>query len=653
MSGTAGRAGRTAARTLCNLSLRTASGPEGSSAKQILTCAAGSPGRGGTRSRIADRRVPNADRGDGFRLAERIRQSAIRIRSALDTRHSTSAISNRQSPLSYQVLARKWRPQRFEDVIGQRGVTQTLRNAIAANRIAQSFVFSGPRGVGKTTTARILARGLNCQQGPTADPCGVCDACVDIAQCRDIDVLEIDAATNTQVDKVREVIIAGLGMVPVRDRYKIFIIDEVHRLSNQAFDALLKSIEEPPPHVIFMMATTELEKVPPTIQSRSQVFELKTIGVRQIADQLRRIADAEKIEIDDAAVMLIARAGDGSMRDAQSAFDQVIAFAGDRIGAEDVATVLGLVRRDLLLDIADAVAQEDGAASFALAGQAVESGYDLRLVLRELARLTRDILVVNIDPSRVSDPELAAEAERDRLKALAAKFSAEDLMRAFDVLTKAEFDIRGSAYPRYHLEMALLRWIHLRKLVPISELIHAAERGGPVAAPRPAAARPVAPPVRQPSATAATVEAIKAKEAKPPLAPASPADLKDAFLDEVRKSKKFFYGTVVAQAQRIDVDADKVVFIFAPQHRPLRTQFDQTRPWLEALASQLAGKKMAVISVEGAAAASSTRPGAPPAVAPEAAKDRQNDLRQQALADSGVQAMLDVFAAEIKDIEEM
>src|SRR5262245_21022152 len=323
---------------------------------------------------------------------------------------------------NYQVLARKWRPQRFEDVIGQRGVTQTLRNAIAAKRVAQSFVFSGPRGVGKTTTARILARGLNCEKGPTADPCRTCDACVEIAQGRDIDVLEIDAATNTQVEKVRDVIIAGLATVPVRNRYKIFIIDEVHRLSAQAFDALLKSIEEPPPHVVFMMATTELGKVPATIQSRSQVFELKTIAVKQIADQLRRIADTEQIQIADDALMLIARAGDGSMRDAQSAFDQVIAFAGDRISADDVSTVLGLVRRDLLFDIADAVAAEDGAKAFELSGRAVESGYDLRTVIRELARLTRDVLVVRIDPSRVTDPELAAESERERLKELAAKF---------------------------------------------------------------------------------------------------------------------------------------------------------------------------------------------------------------------------------------
>src|SRR5919197_3044902 len=208
--------------------------------------------------------------------------------------------------MAYQVLARKWRPQRFDDVIGQRGVTETLRNAIVAKRVAQSFVFSGPRGVGKTTTARILARGLNCDKGPTAEPCGVCDACVEIAQGRDIDVLEIDAATNTQVDKVREIIIAGLGMAPVRNRYKIFIIDEVHRLSNQAFDALLKSIEEPPPHVVFMMATTEIEKVTQTVLSRSQVYEFRTIGTRAIADQLRRIVDAEGITVGDDSLRLIA-----------------------------------------------------------------------------------------------------------------------------------------------------------------------------------------------------------------------------------------------------------------------------------------------------------------------------------------------------------
>ena len=579
---------------------------------------------------------------------------------------------------SFQVIARKWRPQRFDDVIGQRGVTQTLRNAIAANRIAQSFVFSGPRGVGKTTTARILARGLNCVTGPTADPCGVCDACIEIAQGRDIDVLEIDAATNTQVDKVREIIIAGLGIAPVRNRFKIFIIDEVHRLSQQAFDALLKSIEEPPPHVVFMMATTELEKVPATIQSRSQVFELKTIGVKQIADQLQTIAAAEGIQLDNGALTLLARAGDGSMRDAQSAFDQVIAFAGTTISADDVTTVLGLVRRDLLMEIAEAVAREDSAALFELAAQAVESGYDMRHVIRELARLTRDLLVVGLDPARLNDPEIAAENERERIKALAGQFSSEDLMRAFDVLTKADYDIRGSTQPRYHLELALLRWIHLRRLVPLTDLIQGLDTGNAqaprVAAPPRVSTAPVAskPALKPPTSNAATVRAVETRraeataakaEAEPatpaPAAPASaptaaaPSGIKDALLAEMQKSKKFFYGTVVAQAQRIEIEGDRVVMAFAPQHRALKQQLEQSRPWLEEMASRLAGRKMTVIGVDGT--------GVVPPKAGDAARgasgasegDQQAALKQKAMADSGVQAMLDVFRTDIKEVEEI
>ena len=409
--------------------------------------------------------------------------------------------------MAYQVLARKYRPQKFGDVVGQRGVTQTLRNALSSGRLAQAFVFAGPRGVGKTTTARILARALNCASGPTPDPCGTCDACVEIAEGRDIDVLEIDAATHTQVENIREVVVAGLAMSPVRDRYKVFIIDEVHQLSSHSFNALLKSIEEPPPHVVFMMATTQLEKIPDTILSRSQVHELRIISTRQIGEQLRSIADAESIRIDDAAIALIARAADGSMRDAQSAFDQVIAFAGEAIGVDDVSTVLGLIGRDPVLDAVTVVVDEDPGRVFDLAGRFVEAGYDLRQACRELSRAVRDLLVLSVDPARADDPEIASEGEQDRLLELAGRFSREDLLRAFDLLSRAEADIRSAAQPRHHFEMALLRWIHLRKLTPLSDLLQG--RGAPAAG-APAArgssgggSRRAAPPSRPPAGSAA------------------------------------------------------------------------------------------------------------------------------------------------------
>ena len=622
--------------------------------------------------------------------------------------------------MPYQVLARKYRPQRFADVVGQEAATKTLRNALAQGRLAQAFVFSGPRGVGKTTTARILARALNCAAGPTPDPCGTCDPCVEIADGRDIDVLEIDAATHTQVENVREVIIAGLAMAPVRNRYKVFIIDEVHQLSSHSFNALLKSIEEPPPHVMFMMATTQLEKIPDTILSRSQVYELRTIGRQQIAEQLRAIADAESIAVDDAALGLVARAADGSMRDAQSAFDQVIAFAGDQIGVDDVSTVLGLIGRDPVLDAVEAVAGEDAAAVFDLAGRFVEAGYDLRLVCRELSRAIRDLLVLSIDPSRADDPEIAGEGERDRLAGLAQRFSREDLMRAFDVMTRAEAGIRNAAHPRYHLEMALLRWMHLRKLAPLADLLQggipapAAKRSAappaerrreptrrPASAPAPAGrtagpsrppappggspaprsgstsgrSRPAAPPGGSPVAVAGAAPpdpppaARAAAGATPP--PAGESGPRDALLAEIRQANKLFHGMVVAQAERIELEGERLVFTFPADRRTAAARLRAKREWVETLAERIVGRRLAVEAVQeqggpeqqpaearsggsgaggegetGTAAADGSAAGGRPAAdGPDAA------LRARALGDPVVKAMLELFPAEITDVE--
>ena len=569
--------------------------------------------------------------------------------------------------MTYQVLARKWRPQRFDDVIGQDGVTRTLRNAITSGRVAQAFVFAGQRGSGKTTTARILARALSCVKGPTADPCGECDACVEIAQGRDIDVLEIDAASHTGIDTIREVIIEGLSFSPVRNRYKVFIIDEVHQLSTPSFNALLKSIEEPPAHVIFMMATTELHKIPDTILSRSQVFEFRTIPIRLIAVHLRKIADAEGIDVSEPALLLIARAAEGSMRDAQSAFDQVISFAGTTITVDDVSIVLGLVGRDLLFDLLDAVVAEDGPAAFALADRAVEAGHDLRLVCRELSRAVRDLMIVSVDPSRAGDGDLA-EGERERLTQLASRFSREDLMRSFDLLSKAEQDIRTASHPRYHFEMVLLKWMHLRKLVPLTELI---EQAGGSTGPRRAAQLPT-PNSQLPRDTASKVSVaipVRPRATSPEPRTPDPGSripdpgsripdpgLKDPLLAEIRAKKALFYNTVVAQAQKIEVTPERVTFTFLPAHRALREQLELTRPWLEAAAEKIAGRKMSVVAVQSdgptpaaSAPAASSAGGPAPADAPK----EKRDLKAEAMSSSTVQAMLDVFPAEIRDVEEM
>ena len=560
--------------------------------------------------------------------------------------------------MTYHVLARKYRPQRFDDVVGQRGVTQTLRNALKQKRLVQAFVFAGPRGVGKTTTARILARALNCVQGPTPDPCGKCDSCREITEGRDIDVLEIDAATHTQVENVREVIIAGLPIAPVRDRYKVFIIDEAHQLSNHSFNALLKSIEEPPPHVIFMMATTQLEKIPETILSRSQVYEYRTISRQLIVDQLRTIADTEQITIGDTAIGLIARAADGSMRDAQSAFDQVIAFAGETINVEDVSTVLGFIGRDSVLDVVEAVANEDPAVVFELAGQFIDAGYDLRLVCRELSRAVRDLLVIAIDPGRAQDPEVAAEGERERLSVLAKRFSREDLMRAFDVVARAEFEIRGAAQPRYHLEMALLRWMHLRKLVPLAALLEG--KTGPVP-PTPARdqSRPVATartttpsraPSRRPTRKAETAEPAALSEPSSTTGDTDAA--KAAILGEVKRTKKFFYGTVVAQAQQITLTDDRLVFAFTDGQRTLAGQLQQNRGWLEATAAKVIGRTLQVVTEHQDSQLSTESKSEPPANT-DKETDHAKGRRARAMNDSVVQAMLDVFPAEIEDVEKL
>jgi len=372
--------------------------------------------------------------------------------------------------LSYQALARKYRPQTFSDLTGQEHITRTLSHALDRQRLHHAYLFSGIRGTGKTTTARILAKGLNCHQGITSRPCLQCPSCLEIAAGNSIDVLEIDAASNTGVENVRDVIINNIAMAPARDRHKVFVIDEVHMLSTSAFNALLKTLEEPPPHVIFIMATTELHKVPDTILSRCQQFEFRQIPTEQIYQRLREIAGIEGIKIDDQALREVSRAGAGSLRDAQSAFDQVIAFSGAEITAEDVAVALGMVPAATLGLFAEAIARQDSQKMLALVEDVYSRGYDLRNFTRELMAYMRHLLFVKsgIDRSEVLG---VADIEIENLKRLAEHYSEEDLVRCFNLLANTEKEIKDSPHPRFQLEIGLVKLTHNLRLRSLDELI--------------------------------------------------------------------------------------------------------------------------------------------------------------------------------------
>lgn len=380
--------------------------------------------------------------------------------------------------MSYQVIARKWRPQTFEEVTGQESITQTLRNALEHDRLHHAYLFSGARGVGKTTTARLLAKALNChktQDKPNILPCrtddaDACPSCIEISESRSMDVLEIDAASHTGVDDIRDTILEGINIRAARDRYKVFIIDEVHMLSKSSFNALLKTLEEPPPNVVFIMATTELHKVPETILSRCQEFEFRTIALQKIFDRLKLIAEAEKVAVDEAALKEIARSGDGSMRDAQSNFDQVISFSGESIGLQDVTNALGLAGSEMLIGILNAIAKNEPSTALKVVADLTARGQDLRNFCRDLLSLFRDLMVFKISGG---DKDLAESAALtpDELAEHSTAFEPSDLVRFFHSLSETESKLREATQARYVVEVGLVKLIEMRRVRPVEKLL--------------------------------------------------------------------------------------------------------------------------------------------------------------------------------------
>ena len=426
--------------------------------------------------------------------------------------------------MSYRVFARKYRPQRFEEVVGQEHITRTLQNAITGKRLAQAYLFVGPRGVGKTSSARILAKALNCQassEGPTDNPCGTCDACIEIAEGRSLDVMEIDGASNNSVESIRT-LRENAAYAPARGPYKVYLIDEVHMLSTAAFNALLKTLEEPPEHVKFLFATTEAQKVPATILSRCQRFDLRRLTPELIAAHLQHIAKNEQIILASEAAASIARGADGAMRDAESMLDQVVAFCGTTISAADVHSVFGFTPRETVLDLAGALVGRDTAAALAVVKAQGEAGKDLPRLLADLIGLLRDMLISKVHPSAEATDELR----------LGETISQEKLLALLDHFGESEARLRWATDKKLQLDVALIKGVHLLEEASLSDVLDmlTALRGGAsllestapkTRAPRPATPSAVDPPASTPLATVA--QAPKVPPASTPVAPAAPA----------------------------------------------------------------------------------------------------------------------------------
>ncbi len=370
--------------------------------------------------------------------------------------------------MSYVVLARKYRPMFFQDVVGQQHVTKTLQNAIEQNRIANAYLFSGPRGVGKTTVARLLAKALNCEHGPTIKPCNECSSCIEVNESRSLDVFEIDGASNRGIDEVRN-LRESLRYSPNPGKHRIYIIDEVHMLTNEAFNALLKTLEEPPTNVLFIFATTEAHKVPATILSRCQRFDFKRMSNKNVADQLRELATKEKITIDDESLRIIANKADGSMRDGESILDQVIAFAGTKIHAAQVSDLLGIIDQELFFQVTDSIKKGDVQSGVELANKIFTEGYNFNEFLIGLAEHFRNLLIAKATHT-AKELDVSEEHEKKYISE-ADDFQVEDLLRLVKIAADAENLIRRSSNGRLHLEVALVKMIKLTKSVQLSQLL--------------------------------------------------------------------------------------------------------------------------------------------------------------------------------------
>ncbi|PLX80530.1 MAG: DNA polymerase III subunit gamma/tau [Desulfuromonas sp.] len=558
--------------------------------------------------------------------------------------------------MSYLVLARKWRPQTFSDLVGQEHVSQTLGNAIQSDRVHHAFLFTGARGVGKTSAARILAKALNCEEGMTTEPCGQCRSCVEIAGGNGVDVQEIDGASNTGVDAVRE-LRDNIRYLPSVSRFKIFIIDEVHMLSVNAFNALLKTLEEPPEHAKFVFATTEPHKIPLTILSRCQRFDFRKIALPLVTRRLREIVDAEQVSISDRGLALVARKGEGSMRDSLSTLDQVLAFCGDKVGDDDLLSLLGVIDRRLILATLGALRERDSRQLLDIVRRVDEQGYSLRQYCQELVELFRSLIICQVVEDPAEQLEFGVE-EIDEMKDLSSRFASEELHRLITVLLKAETEVAVSTQPRLVVEMTLVRLAQFPAARPIGEMLQSLERlekrigsggGAPPSSgdaeprgftpPPPTAPTPVDPP-----------DEGKKKTAEP--APLASGSLNwPALVQYVRSEGRPRIASFLEQANLLEAPLPKLV-LGLPKGSFVFSQLEdaETREIFELLAARFCGRetiKLELREVDG-------KQPLPPSLIEKKDKeesDRKRRLREDALNHPTVKTAQDLFGGKVVEVK--
>lgn len=505
---------------------------------------------------------------------------------------------------SHIVSARKFRPQTFDEIVGQKHIVRTLSNALDKDRIAHAYLFTGTRGVGKTTTARILAKALNCADGPTSAPCQKCDNCTEITSGSSLDVMEIDGASNSGVDNIRD-LRDNVMFTPAKSRYKIYIIDEVHQISKHAFNALLKTLEEPPAHVIFILATTELNKVPDTITSRCQCFEYKTISLKDIATQLKMIADREGVTATAGAIDIIARRARGSMRDAQSMFDQSVAYGAGEVSDEDVKLILGLVDRSTLFGVMDAVKANDRVKLLELIELITLSGSDPGLFLEDLAATVRNIMMASLRPESLSDFE---QEEKDRFLEWSGSFSYDELQRFFDLIINTLERIKFSSQPSLALEMGILRLTEKRDLRKIDDMILAVN-SAQVSLEREGYTEPATKIIESPPEASETPEKPEPPEspeisespeidsniemAPAPIQQAASGIRPDDLLSVFKNLRSQFIGIFVHAS--VQIKNDVVVIIVNDMHSRDQLEDVENKQLLETAAANALGRKTRVV----------------------------------------------------------